>query len=71
METFLVIGVCVLCYELCEFLYQCGRDSKEDGQNSTVAASSPGVDRLRVVYTLPEPETPNSVEKREYSSQMQ
>lgn len=65
-----MIGVCVLCYELCEFLYQCGRDSKQEVQDSTdtVSSTSSGVDQIRAVYTLPEPQRRESVENREHSS---
>lgn len=29
METFLVIGMCVLCYELCVFLSHCNPNPKD------------------------------------------
>lgn len=45
METFLIIGVCFLCYELCDFLYHCGHTKKDDFS---------GTERRRVIYTIPE-----------------
>lgn len=44
METFIVIGVCFLCYELCEFIYQCTPRKREDTCQEAAA----------VVYTVSE-----------------
>ncbi|KAK9869986.1 hypothetical protein WA026_006083, partial [Henosepilachna vigintioctopunctata] len=36
METFIILGVCILCYELCEFLFQCaGSDNRDRLENTT------------------------------------
>lgn len=48
METFIIIGVCFLCYELCELLYQCTPRKKQESNVST--------DCHHVIYTIPEPE---------------
>lgn len=45
METFLIIGVCFLCYELFDFLYRCGHAKKDDFS---------GTERRRMIYTIPE-----------------
>lgn len=51
METFVIIGVCFLCYELCEFLFQCGRGIRDEGAQSAVFS---GPERRRVIYTISE-----------------
>jgi hypothetical protein len=46
METFIIIGVCFLCYELCELLYQCSPRKKDEVVS--------GAECHHVIYTIPE-----------------
>lgn len=49
METFIVLGMCFLCYELCELFYQCNTLKKEDKMPLAM-----GAEQGKVIYTISE-----------------
>lgn len=49
METFIIMGMFFLCYELCELYYQCNSSKKEDKSPVSV-----GVESTKVIYTISE-----------------
>lgn len=59
METFIIIGMCFLCYELCEFLYQCNPRKKEEN-TAIAAAGCSDVEEKHAIYTISECQVPNA-----------
>lgn len=57
METFIIIGMCFLCYELCEFLYQCSPRKKEE---NITAGCSVAEEKKHVIYTISECQLANN-----------
>lgn len=51
METFIILGVCFLCYELCEMLLQCSNVNRSE--NLSIAARAEHQQR-QVIYTISE-----------------
>lgn len=49
METFIILGMFFLCYELCELYYQCNSSKKEDK-----LPVSMGAEPTKVIYTISE-----------------
>lgn len=55
METFIIIGVCVLCYQALDFVLQCGNATSQ--KDSDVVAESVVVDesqKNQLIYTVSE-----------------
>ena len=59
METFIIIGVCFLCYELCELLYQCTPRKSDD----VSGGAGSGAECRHVIYTIPEQEQKDTAAK--------
>lgn len=54
METFIIIGVCILCYQAIDFMIQCANGaSRRDSENiSESAANVRNSEKSQVIYTV-------------------
>lgn len=52
METFIILGMCFVCYELCELFYQC---NSPKGDEKVAAGGFVGAERSsKVIYSISE-----------------
>ena len=60
METFLILGMCFLCYEICEFLVQCSpqKDEREKSQQQNQQDQQEQPERRQVIYSISERNNP-------------
>lgn len=56
METLIILGMCFLCYELCEMLYNCSPTVKKEDTVLPVANS----ECRKLIYTIPEESEPKN-----------
>lgn len=49
METFIILGMCFVCYELCELFYQCNPPNRDEK-----AVGFVGAERSKVIYSISE-----------------
>lgn len=49
METFIILGMCFVCYELCELFYQCNSPKGDEKVTGLI-----GAERSKTIYSIPE-----------------